>query len=53
MAQTEAEFLHSYDASAYEKPSVTTDIVVFSIGKGKRETYRQLPKGYRIICGLM
>lgn len=44
MAQTEAEFLHSYDASAYEKPSVTTDIVVFSIGKGKRETYRQLPK---------
>ena len=44
MAQTEAEFLHSYDASAYEKPSVTTDIGVFSIGKGKRETYRQLPK---------
>lgn len=44
MAQTEAAFLHSYDASAYEKPSVTTDIVVFSIGKGKRETYRQLPK---------
>ena len=44
MAQTEAAFLHSYDASAYETPSVTTDIVVFSIGKGKRETYRQLPK---------
>lgn len=44
MTQTEAEFLGTYDASVYEKPSVTADVVVFSIGKGKRETYRQLPK---------
>ena len=44
MTQTEAEFLQSYDASKYEKPSVSTDIVVFSIGKGKRDNYRQLPK---------
>lgn len=44
MAETEAEFLRTYDASAYEKPSVTADIVVFTVGKGRRETYRQLPK---------
>ena len=46
MTQTEADFLQSYDASAYEKPSVAVDIVVFSIGKGRRETYRQLPKSH-------
>ena len=44
MTGTEAEFLREYDPSAYEKPSVATDIVVFTIGKGRRETYRQLPK---------
>ena len=44
MTQTEAEFLQSYDASIYDKPSVSTDMVVFSIGKGKRDNYRQLPK---------
>lgn len=46
MTQTEAEFLQAYDASAYEKPSASADIVVFSIGKGRRETYRQLPKSH-------
>ena len=46
MTQTETEYLRVYDASAYEKPSICTDIVVFSIGKGKRETYRQLPKSH-------
>lgn len=46
MTQTEAEFLKTYDASAYEKPSVSVDIVVFTIGKGRRETYRQLPKSH-------
>lgn len=44
MTQTEADFLQSYDASAYPKPSVCADILVFSVAKGRRETYRQLPK---------
>lgn len=44
VTQTEAEFLQTYDASKYDKPSVSTDMVVFSIGKGKRDNYRQLPK---------
>ncbi len=44
VTQTEAEFLQAYDASRYDKPSVSTDMVVFSIGKGKRDNYRQLPK---------
>lgn len=46
MAETEDEFLESYDASKYDKPSASVDILVFSIGKGKRETYRQLPKSH-------
>lgn len=44
MAGPEAEFLRAYDGSSYEKPSVTADILVFTVGKGRRETYRQLPK---------
>lgn len=43
MAETEAEFLRTYDGSGYEKPSVTADILVLTVGKGRRETYRQLP----------
>lgn len=46
VTQTETEFLQSYDASVYEKPSVSTDVLVFSIAKGRRETYRQLPKNH-------
>ncbi len=44
MAEPEAEYLRAYDGSGYEKPSVTADILVFTVGKGRRETYRQLPK---------
>jgi len=44
VAGPEAEFLRAYDGSSYEKPSVTADILVFTVGKGRRETYRQLPK---------
>lgn len=44
MAGPEAEFLRAYGGSSYEKPSVTADILVFTVGKGRRETYRQLPK---------
>lgn len=29
--QTEAEFLASYDGNKYEKPSITTDIVLFTV----------------------
>ncbi len=28
----------------HQNPAVTADVVAFSIGKGKRETYRKLPK---------
>lgn len=39
------EFLSSYDIERYERPSVATDIAVFTIMSENRETdYRKLPK---------
>lgn len=41
---TEEEFLSSYNASKYEKPSVTVDILVFTVTKEEEENYRKLPE---------
>ncbi|MEA5026232.1 MAG: NUDIX domain-containing protein [Erysipelotrichaceae bacterium] len=41
--RNEAEFLKDYDASQYEKLSLTTDILVFSVAKGTMDNYRKLP----------
>ena len=41
---SEKEFLDSYDLTAYERPSVTADIVVFKIRSQKTENFRKDPK---------
>lgn len=33
--KTEEEFLANYDANKYEKPSVTVDMLIFTINKTK------------------
>ncbi|WP_286078044.1 NUDIX hydrolase [Thomasclavelia cocleata] len=40
--KTEEEFLANYDANKYEKPSVTVDMLIFTINKTKSENYRAL-----------
>lgn len=39
---SEEEFLKNYDLSKYEKPSVTADIVIFSVSAQNKENYRKL-----------
>ncbi|WP_246281130.1 NUDIX hydrolase [Saccharibacillus qingshengii] len=41
---TEEEFLASYDAGDYERPSVAADMVIFTVAGEKEENYRRLPK---------
>ena len=40
----EKEFYSSYKSSDYEKMSITTDIVLFSVSDIKKEAYRELDK---------
>ncbi len=39
---TEEEFLKQYDSSMYEKPSVTVDVLIFTIFNKKNANYRKL-----------
>jgi ADP-ribose pyrophosphatase len=39
---TEAEFLRQYDAALYERPSVTVDILLFTVQNHQPENYRKL-----------
>lgn len=41
-AMTEQEFLKSYDISAFDRPSVTVDIVLLTISENKVDNYRKL-----------
>ncbi|MEC0146686.1 NUDIX hydrolase [Paenibacillus alginolyticus] len=41
---TEIEFLQKYDASMYERPSVTVDMLIFTVVDEEKESYRKLPK---------
>lgn len=41
---TEIEFLQKYDASMYERPSVTVDMLIFTVVDEEKENYRKLPK---------
>ncbi|GGN94384.1 NUDIX domain-containing protein [Saccharibacillus kuerlensis] len=41
---TEKEFLGSYDAGDYERPSVAADMVIFTVAGEKEENYRRLPE---------
>ena len=40
--KTEQEFLANYDDSKYQKPSVTVDMLIFTINKTKNKNYRAL-----------
>ncbi len=40
--KNEEEFLKDYDSSAFEKLSLTTDILLFSVSDGTKENYRKL-----------
>ncbi|HEY9061536.1 MAG TPA: NUDIX domain-containing protein [Pseudobacteroides sp.] len=41
---TEEQFLDSYDAGKYERPSVTVDMLVFTVTDEEKENYRKLPE---------
>lgn len=41
---TEEEFLEKYDASMYERPSVTVDMLIFTVTNEMEENYRKLPE---------
>ena len=41
MYKTEKEFLENYDDSIYEKLSMTTDIIIFSVSDKPQENYRK------------
>lgn len=41
---SEREFLDTYDKALYEKPSVTTDVLIFTIGETAITNYRKLPE---------
>lgn len=42
--QSEEEFLSQYDAGHYERPSVTVDMLVFTVTNEIKESYRKLPE---------
>ncbi|MDF2925814.1 MAG: ADP-ribose pyrophosphatase [Paenibacillaceae bacterium] len=41
---TEEEFLQSYDAGIYERPSVTVDMLIFTVCDKQQANYRKLPE---------
>ena len=41
--ETEKEFLARYDVNKFERPSVTTDMLIFGISEGDNDNYRKLP----------
>jgi len=41
---TEEKFLERYDASIYERPSVTVDMLIFTVMNEEKENYRKLPE---------
>lgn len=41
---TEEEFLKIYDAGEYERPSVTVDMLIFTVTDQEKESYRKLPE---------
>ena len=43
---SEEEFLRDYDPNKFERLSMTTDILIFSVSDGKNENYRKLNKKY-------
>lgn len=44
LGQTEQQFFSEYNANSFEKPSVTVDILVFTVINEDKKNYRQLPE---------
>jgi ADP-ribose pyrophosphatase YjhB (NUDIX family) len=42
--RTEEEFLREYDAGKFERPSVTVDMLIFTVVNEEEENYRKLPE---------
>lgn len=41
---TEEQFLGSYEAGKYERPSVTVDMLIFTVTEEEKKNYRKLPE---------
>ncbi|WP_204787694.1 NUDIX hydrolase [Paenibacillus oryzisoli] len=41
---TEQEFMQRYDVSMYERPSVTVDMLIFTVFDKEQDNYRKLPE---------
>ena len=41
---TEEQFLEAYDADKYKKPSVTVDMLIFTVTDQEKKSYRKLPE---------
>ncbi|MBP2652893.1 MAG: ADP-ribose pyrophosphatase [Firmicutes bacterium] len=41
---TEKEFLATYDAGKYDRPSVTVDMLIFTVTDKEKKNYRKLPE---------
>lgn len=41
---TEEQFLAAYDAGKYERPSVTVDMLIFTVTDEEKKNYRKLPE---------
>jgi hypothetical protein len=46
----EEQFLQIYDSSKYEKPSVTVDVLIFTILNKKNSNYRKLDDKKYLFC---
>ncbi len=44
LGQSEEEFLSQYDAGQYDRPSVTVDMLVFTVMNELKKSYRRLPE---------
>lgn len=44
LGQSEEEFLSEYDAGQYDRPSVTVDMLVFTVMNELKKSYRRLPE---------
>ena len=43
---SEKEFLNDYDVNKYDRPSVTSDVILFSVSDGSQTNYRKLKQKY-------
>ena len=44
--KSEEDFLKDYNPNDYERPSITSDVLLFSVSDGIQTNYRKLKKKY-------